>query len=43
MRLAHSLLKVVVLFFSTPGMKNLPLILAAILIGLIVAFPSHAA
>lgn len=34
-----ALVAVVVLFFSTPGMKNLPLILAAILIGLIVAFP----
>ncbi len=34
-----ALVAVVVLFFSTPGMKNVPLILAAILIGLIVAFP----
>lgn len=36
---AFGALVAVVVLFSTPGMKNLPLILAAILIGLIVAFP----
>ena len=30
---------VIVLFFAHPGMKNLPLIFAAILIGLVIAFP----
>ncbi len=34
-----AIIAVVTLFFAHPGMKNLPLILAAILVGLAIAFP----